>query len=203
MSGKSRDPFVMLPTRVIKSIALMTAPRVCQWLLVCLLAQPSAKRNGSAFLSWKKAHEFGVTCKRDYADGLRELCKRGLLILTRPGAKPPIRRASLYAVTWLPIADPDPADPHQAAPSAWAGDDWNSWSPPPDIGPTGWTVRGIRKLSKRALSKDSAGDSISTPPESLRPPHQHSAGVLEADFTGTPPESPYRYLLCGSTEGAL
>ena len=201
-SKKLRDPFVMLYTRIIKSPALATAPRVCQWLLVTLPAQPSAKRNGSAFLSWAKAYEFGITCKRDYNDGLNELCRRGLLVLTRPGARPPMRRASLYGVTWLAIAEPDPDDPHEAAPTAWPSDEWKNWAPPADIGNTGWTVRTPRKVSSRVISKDSGGDSISTPVESLKTPHQHSAGVLEPEFIGTPPESPSRYLLCDNTEGA-
>lgn len=159
----------MVPRSVATSEAFKTAPNVCVRILIALLMQPAhVRRNGSGFVARATAREFGIRSQGDLLDGLRELEARGLIVQTRPGARPPMRRAALWAVTWLPIADPDPKDPHEAAPESWASDAYKKWTPPLVMGRTGWTVRDKREAlapkrgsagrTRRAISKVRAAD---------------------------------------------
>ncbi|CAN0467616.1 unnamed protein product, partial [Phaeothamnion confervicola] len=106
------------------SDAYRTLPLPATRLLGALTAQFRGPNNGSLIVTFAQASDYGVTSKRDYADSLVELKGRGLIKCTRQGAGGHVRMANMFAVTWAPIGPPQKRDPHEAAPTVKATNEW-------------------------------------------------------------------------------
>lgn len=127
---RREDPFAMLPDEVLRSDACRTLPHPPHRVLVALAAQFYGKNNGSLSLTRKTAAEYGLGNPYALERSLRELEERGLIVRTRPGSRIPPRSA-FYALTWWPIHDPKPGDPHDARPTVKESNAWAAWRAQP------------------------------------------------------------------------
>src|SRR5690606_29953608 len=109
-------PFAMLPDEVLRSDACRTLPHPAYRVLVMVAAQYYGQNNGSLTLTRRTAAEYGVGNPHTLDASFRELEARGLIQRTRPGSRLP-PRAAMYAISWRPINDPKPNDPHDTRPT--------------------------------------------------------------------------------------
>lgn len=138
------ERFLRLPFRVIDHCAWTTLAFVARCVLLAVMGQFRGRNNGTLPLTEGIARGCGVPDSHQLYRALRELEARGLIVCTRRGSGGgPHKKASLYAVTWLPIDPPDDKNPHEAEPTNVASYAFESWSGTPNH--WGWTIPSRRK----------------------------------------------------------
>jgi len=97
-------PFVMLRRDIMRYENFKTMGGNPTKLLIDLLSQYNGRNNGDLCAAWTLMKERGWNSKGTLHRSLKELLQRGWIVKSRQGGK---HKASLYAITWLPIDECD------------------------------------------------------------------------------------------------
>jgi hypothetical protein len=150
---------------VLESEAYTTLPHSARSTLVVIAAQFSGKLNGAQILTRDVCKRFGVvhdTALRDAA----ELIRRGLVIQTyKPEYWPGRRRASRYALAWLPIQHNNDAPLEQPIP---ASNDWATWTIADEASAIDADADGPKNRIMPTPDRQSADEGSAIPPSDCR-----------------------------------
>lgn len=157
--GVERDPFSMLPHRLIQHPVFYTLPRKALVLLLAFSVEFRGSNNGSLAVPFSAAKLVGIKGRQTYFDALRELEARGLIVCTRRGAGGSRASLNLYAITWRAIDPPIRTHPHEAAPTMRRSDTWERWLRPPALDPYGWTINRRKRTTRNVIPFSRSGRS--------------------------------------------
>jgi len=127
--GKLHGHFVAIPRQVLKSNAYRKLSLAARCLLWDIAIQFTGHNNGDLRPSVKYLAELGWNSRDTVQRAKKELVDVGLLFLTAQGHKP--RKASQYALTWLPLDRCDGFDP--GTEKAFRPNEYLLVGPPPDV----------------------------------------------------------------------
>ena len=170
--GRIKEPFAMIPIRVMICSAYKTLPAGFQRVLWILAAQYDGTNNGDLSLTRKMGRHFGLNNERCRSRGLRELDERGLIQKTLQGGlsyggqKCP----TLWALTWRPI---DYFDGRKLEAVRLPAESWRNWA-----GNTQIACATTRKTRARNGSPDTQYECETPPPPTrkLRAPSKNLTG---------------------------
>ena len=155
----SKDPFILIPHPILKSVAYINLGSWARTLLIELILQHNGKNNGDLSAPYSLMKQRGFNSSGTLSKAGKELQKNGLIQITKLPRKTgtTFEMTKLVALTWLPIDEcTDKFGNYKLEVSATtsASNKWKQLEPPPDLEQSKKNVEIQRKnkVAKEILS---------------------------------------------------
>jgi hypothetical protein len=123
--GGDAERFAFIPESLLESLAGQTLPHPALKVLTIMIVGRTKERNGTMCCSERYAAKYGIRARATVLRALTELQERGIIVITRR-VRPFQKYATLYAVTWWPIANRDGEPLERPEPASYA---YLKWKP--------------------------------------------------------------------------
>lgn len=117
------ERFAAIPLRVLYHPAVTTLPHPAFRVLMLLSAAYTGFNNGALGVTAKQAAAAGIGSNHTLYKSLRELSKRGVIVVTYPASRTP-PRPTMHAITWRPLDDTK-----YTQATTTAAHDYRNWAP--------------------------------------------------------------------------
>ena len=155
----SKDPFILIPHPILKSVAYINLGSWARTLLIELILQHNGKNNGDLSAPYSLMKQRGFNSSGTLSKAGKELQKNGLIQITKLPRKTgtTFEMTKLVALTWLPIDEcTDKFGNYKLEVSATtsASNKWKQLEPLPDLEQSKKNVESQRKnkVAKEILS---------------------------------------------------